>query len=431
MKVLVVGSGGREHALVWKLAQSPRVKKVFAAPGNAGTAELAENVSVAATDSLGLLQFAQMKRIDLTVVGPEAPLTAGLVDLFVGHGLAVYGPTRAAAAIEGSKVFSKGLMQKYNIPTAEHQVFSQFEEARSYIEAKGAPLVLKADGLAAGKGVIVAFTKEEALIAAHEILTERCFGAAGDRLIIEEYLEGEEVTVLAFSDGEHVLTLEASQDHKRAFDGDRGPNTGGMGAYSPVPALTREIREQVENTILKPTVAAMVAEGCPYHGVLYAGIMLTSAGPKVLEFNARFGDPEAQVVLPRLETDLVEVAEATLAGRLDSLHLAWRPEAALTVVLASGGNPGRYETGLPIQGLAQAAAQPDALVFHAGTRREGEQVVTAGGRVLAITGMGPDLAAARERAYEAAGMIDFPGLHLRRDIGWRALGSFSTGNEGK
>ncbi|MDI3522233.1 MAG: phosphoribosylamine---glycine ligase [Bacillota bacterium] len=423
MKVLVVGAGGREHALVWKLAQSPRVKKVYCAPGNAGTAELAENVPIGATDVATLTEWAAAHDIDLTVVGPEAPLTAGLVDAFRARGLSAYGPTRKAAAIEGSKVFSKNLMHKYGIPTAEYRVFTEAEEARRFVRAKGAPLVLKAEGLAAGKGVIVALTEEEALDAIHTILEEQAFGAAGERLIIEEYLEGEEVTVLAFADGEHVLMLAPSQDHKRAFDGDQGPNTGGMGAYSPVPALTPDTACRVEAEILRPTVAALAAEGSPYRGVLYAGLMLTAAGPKVLEFNARFGDPEAQAVLPRLATDLVEVAEATLAGRLDRISLAWRPTAALAVVLASGGYPGHYETGFPIQGLKEAAAQPDTLVFHAGTRREGNQVVTAGGRVLAVTALGSDLKAARERAYQAVEMIRFSGRRFRRDIGWRALRS--------
>lgn len=421
MKVLVVGAGGREHALVWKLAESPRVDKVYCAPGNAGTAELAENVPIGATEVAALADWAAAHDIDLTVVGPEAPLTAGLVDAFSARGLAAYGPTQKAAAIEGSKAFSKKLMEKYGIPTARYRVFTDAEEARRYVKEKGAPLVLKADGLAAGKGVTVALTEEEALGAVHAILEERAFGAAGERLIIEEYLEGEEVTVLAFADGEHVLMLEPSQDHKRALDGDRGPNTGGMGAYSPVPALTPELARRVEAEILKPTVAALAEEGRPYRGVLYAGLMLTADGPKVLEFNARFGDPEAQAVLPRLVTDLVEVAEATAAGQLHRLSLAWRPEAALTVVLASGGYPGRYETGIPIQGLKEAAAQPETLVFHAGTRREGDQVVTAGGRVLAVTALGPDLKSARDRAYRAAELISFRGCHLRRDIGWRTL----------
>ncbi|MGI6596490.1 MAG: phosphoribosylamine--glycine ligase [bacterium] len=421
MKVLIVGGGGREHTLAWKLAQSPRVKRVLVAPGNAGTRQVAENVPIAATDIEGLANWAEEQRIDLTVVGPEAPLTAGLVDAFTARGLKAFGPTREAAAIEGSKVFSKNLMQKYNIPTAAYAVFTEPDKAKDYVRQQELPVVLKADGLAAGKGVVIAQNQDEAMKAVEDILEAGVFGAAGNRLVVEEFLQGEEVTVLAFCDGEHVLPLASSQDHKRIFDGDEGPNTGGMGAYSPVPALTSALAAEVEKTILKPTVQAMAAEGHPFSGILYAGLMLTADGPKVLEFNARFGDPEAQAVIPRLCTDLVGVIEAALQGKLDKVQLSWRPEAALTVVLASAGYPGPYETGGPISGLEEAAKLQGIYVFHAGTAVAGGKVVTAGGRVLAVTALGADLGVAQQRAYQAVEQIKFEGCHFRRDIGWRAL----------
>ncbi len=421
MKVLVVGGGGREHVLAWKLAQSPRVKQVFVAPGNAGTRLMAENVPIAATDIEGLAEWADQNSIDLTVVGPEAPLAAGLVDAFTARGLKAFGPTREAAAIEGSKVFSKNLMKKYSIPTAAYAVFTELDKAKDYVRQQEMPLVLKADGLAAGKGVVIAQNQDEALKAVEDILEAGVFGAAGNRLVVEEFLEGEEVTVLAFCDKEHVLPMVPSQDHKRIFDGDQGPNTGGMGAYSPVPALTPELANEVEENILRPTVRAMAAEGRPFSGILYAGLMLTSNGPKVLEFNARFGDPEAQVVVPRLTTDLVDVIEAVLHGSLDQIQLTWRPEAALTVVLSSGGYPGPYKTGYPISGLEEVAALPNTFVFHAGTAYEGQQVVTAGGRVLAVTALGANLRTAQERAYQAIRNIKFQGSYFRQDIGWRAL----------
>lgn len=424
MKVLVVGGGGREHALAWKLAQSPRVKQVFVAPGNAGTCQVAENVPIAATDTEGLANWAEEQKIDLTVVGPEAPLTAGLVDAFAARGLKAFGPSREAAAIEGSKVFSKNLMQKYGIPTAAYAVFTEPDKAKEYIGHQKMPLVIKADGLAAGKGVVIASNQAEALKAVEDILETGIFGTAGNRLVVEEFLEGEEVTVLAFCDGEHVLPMASSQDHKRVFDGDQGPNTGGMGAYSPVPALTDEIAHEVEEKILKPTVRAMAAEGHPFSGVLYAGLMLTTAGPKVLEFNARFGDPEAQVVIPRLKTDLVDVMEAAIEGRLDQVQLVWRPEPALTVVMASGGYPGHYETGYPISGLEEAEQFPDTYVFHAGTAYKEKQVVTAGGRVLAVTALAESLTAAQRKAYQAVARIQFSGCHFRQDIGWRALSRY-------
>jgi len=421
MKILVVGGGGREHALVWKLSTSPRVKKIFCAPGNAGTASLAENVPIQAENIGALADFAQREGIDLTVVGPEAPLVAGISDAFRERGLAVFGPTAAAAALEGSKVFAKELMDRYGIPTAKFAVFDDCQKAQDYIRQVGVPIVVKAEGLAAGKGVVVAREEETALEAVYEIMEGQIYGAAGRRVVIEECLEGEEVTLLALTDGETVVPLVASQDHKQVYDGDRGPNTGGMGCYSPVPVFTPALQEEVYNTILVPTVRAMQDLGRPFAGVLYAGLMLTEKGPRVLEFNARFGDPETQVVLPRLENDLVDVLEACLARGLPGLSLRWRQEAALCVIMASGGYPGPYQKGFPIRGLEEVAGQEDVLVFHAGTELKDGEVVTAGGRVLGVTALGQGIAAARTRAYQAVEKISFSGAHFRRDIGVKAL----------
>ncbi|HHW91592.1 MAG TPA: phosphoribosylamine--glycine ligase [Firmicutes bacterium] len=421
MKVMVVGGGGREHALVWKLSTSPRVKKIFCAPGNAGTAKLAENVPIKAEDIEALAAFAQGERIDLTVVGPEAPLVAGIVDVFRQRGLAVFGPTAAAAALEGSKVFAKELMDRYGIPTAKFAVFEDYKRAQAYIQQVGVPIVVKAEGLAAGKGVVVARDEETALEAVYEIMEGQIYGAAGRRVVIEECLEGEEVTLLAFTDGENILPLVASQDHKQVYDEDRGPNTGGMGCYSPVPAFTPALQEEVYNTILIPTVRSMQDLGRPFTGVLYAGLMLTGDGPRVLEFNARFGDPETQVILPRLENDLVDVLEACLLGGLSGLSLRWREEAAVCVIMASGGYPGPYQKGFPIRGLEMVETEEDVLVFHAGTESQGGEVVTAGGRVLGVTGLGKGIAEARTRVYQAVEKISFSGAHFRRDIGVKAL----------
>lgn len=419
MKVLVVGGGGREHALVWKLAQSPRVEKLFAAPGNAGMAALATCVNIAADDVDGLLALARQEEVDLTVVGPEAPLVAGIVDAFEAAGLRIFGPTRRAAAIEGSKVFAKELMQKYGIPTARAAVFEDAAEAKKYVRAIGAPCVVKADGLAAGKGVIVAEDVEAALDAVDAIMVRRAFGAAGARVLIEERLEGEEASILAFSDGERVVPMLPAQDHKRVFDGDQGPNTGGMGAYAPAPVCPPEVVKRVEEEILLPAIRGLKSEGIPYRGVLYAGLMLTAAGPKVLEFNARFGDPEAQPLLALLAGDLVEVIEAALDGRLDTVQLAWHPGAAVCVVLAAEGYPGTYRKGDVITGLGNVPS--DVIVFHAGTARRDGELVTAGGRVLGVTARGADLAEAIDRAYEAVGQIHFSGVHYRRDIGQKGL----------
>lgn len=419
MKVLVVGQGGREHALCWALAQSPRVERVYCAPGNGGIAEVATCVPIKETDFAALAQFAQDAGIGLTVVGPEAPLAAGIVDFFRARGLPIFGPTRAAAQVESSKAFAKRIMKACGIPTADYAVFDDFGAALAYVREKGAPIVVKADGLAAGKGVTVARTVAEAEAALRRAMQEGAFGAAGSRVVIEEYLEGEELSLMAFVDGETVRPMVPAQDHKPVFDGDCGPNTGGMGAYSPVPQVDPAVIDAAVERILKPMAAALVREGCPFTGVLYAGLMVTADGPKVIEFNARFGDPETQVVLPRLETDLLEVLLAVVEGRLADVELAWRDEAALCVVLASGGYPNGYETGKAIAGLDQT--DPDALVFHAGTKRDGEALVTSGGRVLGVTALGATLADARAKAYANVARIRFDGMHCRTDIGSRAL----------
>ncbi len=421
MKVLVVGSGGREHALVWKIAQSSIVSKVFCAPGNAGIATHGKCVPVKPEDLDGILAFAREEEVDLTVVGPEAPLTAGLVDLLQGAGLRVFGPSKAAAEIEGSKVFCKELLRKYNIPTGDFEVFDNPEAAKTYARQQPVPIVIKADGLAAGKGVIIAQTAEEALAAIDRIMVVREFGTAGDRLIIEECLTGQEASLMAFVDGEHIAPMVPAQDHKRALDNDEGPNTGGMGAYSPVPAVTDEIFDIAVERILRPTVDAMAREGRPYKGVLYAGLMLTAEGPKALEYNCRFGDPETQVVLPLLESDLVEVMEACVDSTLDQTPLQWSEKTAVCVVMASGGYPGDYEKGKVIEGLDGAARLDDVLVFHAGTAAKQGHTVTSGGRVLGVTALGDGYGDTLDRVYQAVEQIHFVGAQFRRDIGNRAL----------
>ncbi len=421
MKILVVGSGGREHALVWKLRQSPRVTEVFCAPGNAGIAQGATCVPLAATDVLGLAAFAKKEGIGLTVVGPEAPLTEGIVDHFQQEGLRVFGPGKLAAQLEGSKVFMKALLKKYGIPSAQYEVFDQRDQAVAYLDRLTMPVVVKADGLAAGKGVIVAQTKAEATAAIDCIMTERAFGTAGDRVVIEEFLAGEEASFLAFTDGTTVLPLPSSQDHKAIFDNDRGPNTGGMGAYSPAPVVTPALHEQVMAEVMLPTVRAMAAEGHPYKGILYAGLMIKDGRAKVLEFNCRFGDPEAQPLLMRLKTDLVEVVEAAIDGRLDTIRLAIDPRPTVCVVMAAGGYPGSYEKGKIISGIAAAEEVEGVQVFHAGTAAQDGQVVTAGGRVLGVTAIAETLAAAIAKAYEAVGRISWDGCQYRKDIGQKAL----------
>jgi len=420
MKILVIGNGGREHALIWKLAQSRRVTNLFAAPGNAGIADLAECVPIPATDIDALAALAAEQKIDLTIVGPEAPLCAGIVDVFQARDLRIFGPNKRAAQLEGSKVFSKQILLKYSVPTAAAAMFDDADAARAHLRKVKAPIVVKADGLAAGKGVIVAASIEEAERAVAEIMEQKIFGAAGAQVVIEEWLRGEELSVMALVDGTSFRMLASAQDHKRALDGDRGPNTGGMGAYSPTPVLDKRLDAQVAD-IFQRTLAGLQAEGIEYRGALYAGLMITERGPQVLEFNCRFGDPETQVVLPRLESDLVDAVEATLNGSLDKLQLAWTSDAAVCVVLAARGYPGPYERGQPIAGLKQAANSDKVCVFHAGTRRNVDgRTVTDGGRVLGVTGMGKTVEKAAWRAYQAVQQIHFDGAHFRRDIAARA-----------
>ncbi len=421
MRILVIGSGGREHALVWKLAQSPLVKKIFVAPGNAGMDDLAESLPLAVDKSVELADFAQTSRIDLTIVGPESPLVFGIADYFKSRGLKIFGPSKAAARLEGSKAFAKTIMEKVGVPTARFRVFKELKEALEYLEKAPIPIVVKADGLAAGKGVVVAQTREEAAAAVTGILNSRIFGDAGVRVVIEECLFGEEVSILAVADGVRCVLLEPSQDHKRAFDGDQGPNTGGMGAYSPVPMLDSQGIEQVRARIFEPILKGMAQEGAPFAGILYAGLMLTSEGPKVLEFNVRFGDPEAQAVLPRLKTDLLGLFLAAMKGEVDQVPILWDKRACACVVLASSGYPGKYDVGRTITGLDKVKDLPDTWVFHAGTRKKGSRVVTAGGRILNVVGLGDTLEAALGRAYQAADQIQFEGRQFRRDIGAHAL----------
>jgi len=421
MKVLVVGSGGREHAMAWKIAQSPKVDKVFCAPGNAGICQVAECVPIDATDLDKLVAFAESEGIGLTVVGPEVPLTMGIVDVFRDRGLKVFGPTGKAAALEGSKVFTKDLLKKYDIPSAAYEVFEDRDQAVSYIEKIGAPLVVKADGLAAGKGVIVAQTVQEAVEAVDLIMAEKAFGEAGTKVVVEEFLVGEEASFLAFTDGKTVVPLPSSQDHKAAYDGDKGPNTGGMGAYSPAPVVTSAIHDEVMEKVMEKTVRAMEAEGCPYQGILYAGLMINNGEIKVLEFNCRFGDPEAQPLLMRLEGDLVEVMEAVIDRRLSEVELKIDPRPTVCVVMASGGYPGPYEKGRPITGLEAAAAIDGVEVFHAGTALQDGKIVNAGGRVLGITAIGEDLPTTIRRAYQGVEQISWQDCEYRTDIGQKAL----------
>lgn len=421
MKVLVIGSGGREHSLVWKLAQSPRVEKIYAAPGNAGMAGQAECVAVGAEDIQGLVKLADEKAIDLAVVGPEAPLTMGLADRLAETGIMVSGASSKAARIEGSKSFAKDLMARYGIPTAEYKVFDDYEQARAYVRKKGGPLVVKADGLAAGKGVLLCQTREEALDALDQVMKDRAFGAAGDKVIVEEFLEGEEATFLVFTDGYSIQPLPTTQDHKAVFDGDKGLNTGGMGAYSPAPVVTPALHDQVMDKIMRPVVKALETEGSLYKGVLYAGLMIGEKGPRVVEFNARHGDPECQPLMMKLKTDLVDILEAIAKGRLSEMKIEWQDSASLCLVLASEGYPGSYEKGLVIEGLDEAGSNKDVVVFHAGTREKDGKIVTSGGRVLGVTALGNSVAQARDRAYQAAELITWPGKYNRTDIGMKAI----------
>ena len=420
MQVLVIGGGGREHALVWKIKQSPKVEKIFCAPGNAGTAELAENIPIAADDIKGLLKFALKKGIGLTVVGPEQPLVKGVVDKFEEKGLRIFGPNARAAELEGSKSFSKDIMKKYGLPTAEYKTFNSAASAAKYIENKNCPLVVKANGLAAGKGVLLCQTADEALAAVDSIMGKRLFGEAGDQIVVEEFLEGEEVSVLVFSDGQSVLFMDSAQDHKAAYDGDKGPNTGGMGAFSPAPIFTEKMRQKVRDKIMLPMIRAMQQEGRPYKGILYAGLMLTKTGPQILEFNARFGDPETQPLLVRMDSDIVPIFEACIDGTLDECPLKWKNESSVCVVMAAKGYPDSYEKGKRISGLKDANALPGVVVFHAGTKEQDGEVLTQGGRVLGVTAIGDDIATAISRAYEAVEKIKWNGIHYRKDIGNRA-----------
>lgn len=420
MRILVVGSGGREHALVWKLAKSQRVEKIYCIPGNPGISQIAECVDISIQDNAALLRFAQEKGVGLTVVGPELPLANGVVDLFEKNGLKIFGPTQAAAQIEGSKAFAKSLMQKYNIPTAHFAVFTEPEAAKAYLKQQGAPVVVKADGLAAGKGVVVAMTLDEALAAVDMIMCDYAFGEAGARVVIEEFMQGEEASLLTFTDGYTVVPMASAQDHKRVFDADQGPNTGGMGAYAPAPVVTTQLLDQIQREILQPTVDAMRQEGIVYRGCLYAGLMITADGPKVVEFNARFGDPETQVVLPLLDSDLVTVMEACIDRKLADTEVKWKDEAAVCVVLAAGGYPGEYKKGNVITGLDQAETG-GAVVFHAGTANRLDAVVTNGGRVLGVTAFDKDVLKAIEKAYAAIGKIKFAGMHFRKDIAHRVI----------
>ncbi len=421
MKILVVGSGGREHALVWKLASSPRVSQLYCAPGNAGISQLATCVSVPATDLAGLKAFAEDNAVDLTVVGPEAPLALGIADLFRENKLKVFGPTRNAAKIESSKSFAKNLMMRQRIPTAEARVFESVRPALDYLERCALPIVVKADGLAQGKGVVVARTAQVAKDAVISMLEHRTFGDAGTRVMIEECLEGEELTLMAFADGKTVAPMLAAQDHKRLGEGDTGPNTGGMGAYAPAPLATPALRYAIMRDVLHPAIEGLSRVGSPFFGVLYAGLMVKDGTPYVLEFNARFGDPETQVVLPLLKTDLADVLEAVVEHQLDQIHLEWFEESAVCVVMASGGYPGKYAQDLPITGLRDVSGRDRVAVFHAGTAWNGPDVVTAGGRVLGVTAWGPSLRAAHDRAYEAGRRISFEGQYFRTDIAGRVL----------
>lgn len=420
MRVLVIGGGGREHALVWKIRQSPKVTDIYCAPGNAGTAEIAKNVPIPADQIDQLLEFAEKNDIGLTVVGPEQPLVMGIVDRFEEKGLRVFGPTARAAELEGSKAFSKDIMKKYGLPTAEYKTFASHELAQRYFDKETGPMVVKASGLAAGKGVILCRNAEEGLKAVDTIMKDKSFGEAGDQVVIEEFLEGQEVSVLAFSDGNTVLLMDSAQDHKAAWDGDQGPNTGGMGAYSPAPVFTDIMRQKVRDKIMLPLVRAMKSEGRPYKGILYAGLMLTTMGPKILEFNARFGDPETQPLLVRMASDIVPLFEACIDGTLDQCELEWKPVTSVCVVMVAKGYPGPYSKGKEISGLDEAGALPDVVVFHAGTKEEGGKTLTSGGRVLGVTATGADAPSAIKKAYEAVAKIKWDGIHYRKDIGHRA-----------
>ncbi len=426
MKILVIGGGGREHALAWKLRQSPHADRIFCAPGNAGTSEIAENVTIPANDLPALLKFARENCIDLTVVGPDDPLAGGIVDMFAAEKLRAFGPDKLAARIESSKIFAKELMRAQKVPTAEAATFSEANEALDYCGRVKFPVVIKADGLALGKGVIIAGEAATAKSTIDEMMNQRRFGAAGRRVVIEEFLRGTECSLHALVNGKKYLLLESARDHKRALDGDQGPNTGGMGAFSPADNWNSKLQTLFETDIMQPLLCGLVQQGVPFRGLLYPGLMITSAGPRVLEFNCRFGDPETQALLPRMKSDLLPLLETTIDGTLDQCAIEWDPRPAVTVVLASAGYPGKYETGKPISGLEDAAKLGDVQIFHAGTKGDGRAVSTAGGRVLAITALGSDMEAARARAYQAVSRIHFEGCHYRRDIALDAVAANVT-----
>ncbi len=421
MKVLVIGSGGREHALVWKLSQSSRVDKIFCAPGNAGIAELAECLDIKADDSASLLNFVKYEGIDLTVVGPEAPLTAGIVDAFVKEERRIFGPDKSGARLEGSKVFAKDFMLKYGIPTAEYKMFTSYLHAEEYIRLKGVPIVIKADGLAAGKGVFVCERMDEAIDSLKMIMKEKAFGIAGEKVVVEQCLKGEEASFMVLTDGETVIPLASSQDHKTVFDGDKGPNTGGMGAYSPAPVLTGKLQAVVMKSIIGPVMKGLARERINYRGVIYAGLMICDGKPYVLEFNCRFGDPEAQPVLMRLDSDIFDIMKATAEGKLRDIKVSWKDEAAVCVVAASKGYPGEYTKGRVIDGLDEFRNKRNTVVFHAGTKIKKGKVVTSGGRVLGVTALGKDILTAKKNAYRAIEKIHFQGMHYRKDIADKAI----------
>ncbi|OGW76125.1 MAG: phosphoribosylamine--glycine ligase [Omnitrophica bacterium RBG_13_46_9] len=441
MKILIVGQGGREHALAWKIRQTTKVKTLYCAPGNGGTAQISQNIPIEADDLIGLRNFCEEEKVDLTVVGPEMPLSLGITDLFKEKGLRVFGPSRAAAQLEASKVFTKELSRSENIPTADFEIFEDAKKAKDFVKSKGAPIVVKADGLAAGKGVIVAKEESEALEAIDEIMVKRTFGSSGNKVIVEECLEGEEASIIVVSDGENIVPLASSQDHKRVFDGDRGPNTGGMGAYSPAPAVTDKVFNDTISSIIKPAIRGMRKKGIDYRGALYAGVMLSKGEPKLLEFNVRFGDPETQAIFPRLKSDFLELIELAIDGSLKNYSLGWDERSCVCVVMAAGGYPGRYEKGKEIFGIEKALEITDTLVFHAGTdivrenkplcgtatydKKKGK-VITNGGRVLNVIGLGKDIKKAIDKAYSACGKIKFDGMHYRKDIGYRAVGRLKS-----
>jgi phosphoribosylamine--glycine ligase len=421
MNVLLIGSGGREHAIAWKLAQSKNLTKLFTAPGNAGTAQCGKNIPISPDDTDKLLEFARQNKVELVVVGPEDPLAAGIVDKFEATGIKAFGPSGKAAQLEADKAFAKQLMRSSSVSTAESRTFDRFEDAKAYIASRDEPVVVKAAGLAKGKGVYVCDDPADGILAAEKVMCDRIFGPAGDRIIVEDKLLGEEASILAFVDGRNIYLMESSQDHKPIGDGDTGPNTGGMGAYSPAPVVTDGLMDQITREILVPTVDGMNRSGAPYKGVLYAGLMITAGGPRVLEFNVRFGDPETQPILMRLKSDLLEVLLAVCEGKLDQVKLEWDPRPSVCVVMASGGYPDDYQKGKKITGLEEAGKLEDVVVFHAGTKEQDGQIVTSGGRVLGVTALGRTIADAKAKAYQAVDKINFDGAYCRRDIADKAI----------